>query len=331
MSNQYPQDPQHPQQQGGQVQGQSSYPANPHYADDEIDLKELFMALWAEKIRIIAVTAVFAIGAVVFAIMQPNIYRSEALLAPVQSADGAGALASRFGGLASLAGVSLPGGGADKTALAIEYVKSRAFLATFMEKHPEVLVELMAVEAWSAGDNTLVFNDEVYDAESGEWVREVDFPKLPQPSLQEAHKAFKEIISVSQDKETSFVTVSVEHLSPYVAAKWVNWLVEGVNEALRQKDIDQAQRSIAFLETEIEKTSLAEMRSNLFTMIQAQTETIMLANTSPEYIFKTVDPAVVPEEKAKPKRALIAVLGTMLGGMLAVLWVLIRHFAGKEK
>lgn len=304
--------------------------ANAPYPDDEIDLKELFMALWAEKIRIIAVTAVFAVGAVVFAIMQPNIYRSEALLAPVQSGDGASGLASRFGGLASLAGVSLPGGGADKTALAIEYVKSRAFLATFIETHPEVLAELMAVDAWSAGDNTLVFDDEVYDSESGEWVREVDFPKQPQPSLQEAHKVFKDIISVSQDKETSFVTVSAEHLSPYVAAKWVNWLVEGVNEALRAKDIEQAERSIAFLETEIEKTSLAEMRSNLFSMIQAQTETIMLANTSPEYIFKTVDPAVVPEEKAKPKRALIAVLGTMLGGMLAVLWVLIRHFAGKQ-
>ena len=269
----------------------------PAYQDDEIDLKELFMALWAEKIRIVVVTAVFAIGAVIFAIMQPNIYRSEALLAPVQAGDGAGALASRFGGLASLAGVSLPGGGADKTALAIEYVKSRAFLATFMEQHPEVLAELMAVEAWSAGDNTLVFDDELYDAETGEWVREVDFPKQSKPSLQEAHKAFKEIISISQDKETSFVTVSVEHLSPYVAAKWVEWLVEGVNEALRQKDIQQAERSIAFLETEIEKTSLAEMRSNLFSMIQAQTETIMLANTSPEYVFKTVDPPVVQKRR----------------------------------
>ena len=300
------------------------------YQDDEIDLKELFIALWGERIRIVAVTAVFAIGAVIFAIMQPNIYRSEALLAPVQVADGAGALASRFGGLASLAGVSLPGGGADKTALAIEYVKSRAFLATFMEKHPEVLVELIAVEAWSAGDNTIVYDSEVYNAETNEWVREVDFPKQPKPSLQEAHKEFKKIISVSQDKETSFVTVSVEHLSPYVAAKWVALLVEGVNEALRQKDIQQAKRSIAFLETEIEKTSLAEMRSNLFSMIQAQTETIMLANTSPEYIFKTVDPAVVPEEKAKPKRVLITVLGTMLGGMLAVLLVLIRHFANKS-
>lgn len=299
------------------------------YADDEIDLKELFMALWAEKIRIIAVTAVFAIGAVAFAIMQPNIYRSEALLAPVQSADSASGLASRFGGLASLAGVSLPGSGADKTALAIEYVKSRAFLATFIETHPEVLAELMAVEAWSAGDNTLVFDDEVYDSESGEWVREVDFPYKPKPSLLEAHEVFLEQLSVSQDKETMFVKISFEHLSPFVAAKWVNWLVEGVNEALRAKDIEQAERSIAFLQTEIENTSLAEMRSNLFSMIQVQTETIMLANTSPEYIFKTVDPAVVPEEKVKPKRAWIVVLGAIFGAIIALIFVLLKHFSGK--
>jgi LPS O-antigen subunit length determinant protein (WzzB/FepE family) len=34
----------------------------------------------------------------------------------------------------------------------------------------------------------------------------------------------------------------------------------------------------------------------------------------------------VPETKAKPKRALIVVLGTMLGGILSVMIVLVRHF-----
>ncbi|MBE8233540.1 MAG: LPS O-antigen length regulator, partial [Endozoicomonadaceae bacterium] len=32
----------------------------------------------------------------------------------------------------------------------------------------------------------------------------------------------------------------------------------------------------------------------------------------------------------KPKRALICVLGTLLGGMLGVMIVLIRHFVRKE-
>ena len=57
----------------------------------------------------------------------------------------------------------------------------------------------------------------------------------------------------------------------------------------------------------------------------------MLAQVRPEYVFKTIDPAVVPEEKSEPKRALICVLGTLLGGMLSVLIVLVRHYAFSSK
>jgi len=91
--------------------------------------------------------------------------------------------------------------------------------------------------------------------------------------------------------------------------------------------VEQAERSINYLKEQINSTSLTELQAGFFEMIQSQTETIMLAKASPEYLFKTIDPAVVPELKSKPKRALIAVLGTLLGGMLGVLIVLIRHYA----
>ena len=49
-------------------------------------------------------------------------------------------------------------------------------------------------------------------------------------------------------------------------------------------------------------------------------------------MFKTIDPAVVPQEKSEPKRALIAIVATMLGGMLGVFTVFVIAFAcsGKE-
>jgi uncharacterized protein involved in exopolysaccharide biosynthesis len=53
----------------------------------------------------------------------------------------------------------------------------------------------------------------------------------------------------------------------------------------------------------------------------------MVAEASTEYAFVTVSPAMVPEEKSQPKRALICILGSLLGGMLAVLLVLVRHYA----
>ena len=56
----------------------------------------------------------------------------------------------------------------------------------------------------------------------------------------------------------------------------------------------------------------------------------MLANVSKDYVFDIIDPPVVPELKSKPSRALIFVLGTLLGGMLGIVWVLVRHNARTE-
>jgi uncharacterized protein involved in exopolysaccharide biosynthesis len=270
--------------------------------------------------------------AVAVALSMPNIYRSEALLAPVTSESGGlGGLASKFGGLASLAGVSLPGGGGgDKTTTGIEVLKSRAFFAQFMQNN-EVLLPLMAAKGWDAVNNTLIFDANIYDVNTQQWVRDAKPPRQAEPSLQEAHEAFVKLLSVAQDKETGFVTISIEHFSPYVAKMWVDALVSEINDTIKQQDVAQAERSISYLTAQIEATKLTELQAGFFELIQSQTETIMLANASPEYLFKTLDPAVVPELKAKPKRALICVLGALLGGMLGVLIVLVRHFMNKPE
>jgi len=58
----------------------------------------------------------------------------------------------------------------------------------------------------------------------------------------------------------------------------------------------------------------------------------MLAEASPDYAFLAVSPSMVPEKKSQPKRALICILGTLLGGMLSALWVLVMHYVrGSEK
>jgi len=283
--------------------------------------------LWAGKITIILTTFVASVIAVAIALSMPNIYRSEALLSPV-SADGGGmnGLASKFGGLASLAGVSLGGGGFDKTTMGIEVLKSRTFFADFVSKYP-VMVDLMASNGWDSNTNKVLIDTEIYDVDSHVWVREAKAPRKSEPSVQEAHEEFSKLLSVSQDKESSFITIAIEHYSPYVAKQWVDWLVQDINNTIRNQEVQQAQRSIDYLLNQIEQTKLAELQMGFFELIQSQTETIMLANASPEYLFKTLDPAVVPELKAKPSRALICVLGGLLGGMLGVLVVLVRHFA----
>ncbi|WP_029864311.1 Wzz/FepE/Etk N-terminal domain-containing protein, partial [Vibrio parahaemolyticus] len=121
------------------------YSPHPKSIGDEIDLRELFDALWKGKWIIIVTTIVFAVGAVLYSLSLPNIYKSDALLAPAESSSGGGLsqMASQLGGLAALAGVNLDAGESSQTDLAVQVMKSRQFVEAFISKH-DLLVPLMA-------------------------------------------------------------------------------------------------------------------------------------------------------------------------------------------
>ena len=300
---------------------------------DEIDLRELLFVLWQGKKTILSIVFLTGFISVLVALLLPNKYTSEALLAPrVDSGAGGmlGQMASQFGGLASLAGVNLGGlGDQGASVVAIEMLKSREFFGKYL--YDAVLVDLMAAEGWDRGTSKVVIDDSIFDADSATWVRDVSEEFQVKPSIQEAYEEFfEEFLSVAEDKNTGFVTVSVTHYYPTVARDWVRLIVNGVNDAVRARDVEEAEKSIAFLNQQRLKTNLVSMTEVFAELIEQQTKTVMLANASDEYVFQVIEPPIAPELKSEPRRALICILGTLLGGMLAVLFVLIRHFTGKE-
>ena len=306
---------------------ESINPSQATVADDEIDLRELFAAIWQGKWLIIAVTAVFAVASVIYALSLPNIYKSEVLLAPV-SDDAGMKIPGQLGGLAALAGVNLGSGGGDKTGLALEVLKSREFIGRFIEKH-DLFIPVMAAEGWNRNDNSLLIDADIYDVATKQWVRDVQPPFNPKPSLLETYEEVLELLSVNQDKDTGMVKLSIQHYSPYLAQQWASLLVQAINDEMRKRELSEAQNSIAYLTTQLQQTNIADLRTMLFSLIEEQTKTLMLANVREEYVFKTVDPAVIVEKKDKPARALIVILAVMLGGMLSTLVVLVRYFSSK--
>ena len=72
-------------------------------------------------------------------------------------------------------------------------------------------------------------------------------------------------------------------------------------------------------------TSLIEIKNSMNELIKTQLETQMMAKINDDYILKAIEPPFIPEIKSKPYRSLISILGTMLGGIFGILWVLIRH------
>jgi len=298
--------------------------------DDEIDLRELFSVLWAGKKVIVAITGLFAVAAVVYALSIANEYKASIVIAPAQQEGGglSGAL-GQLGGLASLAGVSLGGGGGSEAAVAQEIMQSWGFVEQFIVNN-ELEVEVFAAEGWNKTSNVLTIDSDLYDKDSNKWLIDED-GQLRAPTSWELYEAFSKRLSVSEDKKSGLTSVSIEYFSPIVAKNWVDLYVAAINEHMRQRKLSQVNSNIEYLQAQIEKTSIAEMREVFYQIIEEQVKNKMLAEASPEYAFVTVSPSMVPEEKSKPKRALMCILGTLLGGLLSVLYVLVRHYASNKK
>lgn len=294
---------------------------NDKVAYDEINLRELFTIIWRGKWTVILITFLFTLVSIVYAVKQPDIYRSEVLLAPSSESSDM-KIPGQLGGLAALAGVNV-GGAGEKVTLALEIIKSRKFISYFIEQH-DLLVPLMASVDWGRANNELIIDQDLFDTTSGKWVREVKAPYKVKPSLLEAHEKFIELMTISKNKDSGMVTLSFEHYSPYLAKVIVELLVQGINNEIRQRELREAQSSIDYLTKQLSETSIADVKSMLFSLIEDQTKTVMLANVRDEYIFKTVDPAVVAEKKLRPSRMIWVLMAGISGFLLSALIVVFR-------
>lgn len=294
--------------------------------DDEIDLFELFQTLWSGKWWILFFTLISGGGSAWVSLQLPNIYLVEAKIAAVGDGDASqmSQLVAQYGGLASLAGVSLPSSASGSmTGLLLEIMRSRAFVGDFIESNG-LGPRLFAVESFDPLTQTERYDSAIYDPTSRLWTREVEAPQTKEPSRQELYKAFSEGLVISEDKKSPVVTVSFEHPSPVLGYEIVTGLVNALDDYARARDKSRSQQSIAYLEEKLRQTRLVEVEKVLYQMIETQTKTLMLAEVNPDYAFQVVDPAVIPELKAKPKRALIVAISVLAGGMVGILFVLIR-------
>lgn len=311
----------------------SNLSSNRNYQNENVEFAELCRAIWAGKFIIIIISTIFAFLSIIYALKQPNIYRATTLLVATDEQGGAGGLAKmagQIGGLASLAGINLGSSTSNKSDLALEIIKSRLFLETFISEH-DLLVPLIAAKGWNQAEDKLIYDTDVYDVTSKKWIREASFPKTVVPSSWESYEAFRKTLFVSKNKETGMITIAIEHYSPQIAKKWLLLLVQDINKTIREQDKEEAQNSIDFLSGMLKQTEIADMQTIFYQLIEEQTKTIMLAEVSKEYVLKTVDPANTPDNKSKPKRALIVILSTVIGGILSVLIVLVRYFNNKSK
>lgn len=303
--------------------------ATGRFESDEIDLSQIWDVLWGGKWIILAVTLVFAVSSVIYALSLPDKYQAKSLLVPVSSdGGGAGGLASQYGGLAAMAGINLKSGGDNKVAIAVALVNDWNFIEQFIYKY-ELQVPIVAGIGWDRASQKLVLDEELYDAERGRWVDEGN--EVNGPSSWEMYQSFASFVSISEDMDTGLISLGIEYYSPVLAEEWNRLLVKEVNQYMRLMDILEAKANIEYLKKQIESTSVSDLQSVFYRLIEEQTKTLMLAKASDQYVLKIIGPAKAPEKKSGPVRSKMCISATLTGGLFGIALVFAWYLFNKRR
>lgn len=297
-----------------------------HNQDENIanvDTSLLFKVLFLNKIKIIILGLLFGISAVFYSLALPNVYQSEALLAPVENdSNNLSNSLKSLGGIASFAGLAMPSQ-STKTNTGIQILKSYAFFTRFINR-VNGLPELMASKSWDKNNDVIIYSPE-FDNIERKWMQDA------KPSLQEAYKKFNSSFGVLLDQKTGMVKLSFKHHSPNLSKEWLEEIISLINTDFKNRDVASANRSIDFLDQQINNTNISEIKIVISDLIQSQIQTVMLAESTPEYLFQMIDPPIAPEIKIEPKRAIICITAAILGSFLGSLYSLILYMRSERK
>ena len=284
--------------------------SSPSVDEDEIDLIELIRTFLQAWKTIVGITIVCVGLAVAYALNSPEVFKAETLLAPAQEEkSGASSALSQFGGLAAMAGVTIPADSNVERVLAT--LKTRVFLKKFIEE--KNLLPLIFEDNW--------------DKSSKSWI---EIEGQEEFTSEDGIILLRGAIGVDQDK-AGLITLSISWKDPAVAAQWANDLVKQLNEQLREQAIADSKKRVGYLEQELAKTTLQDMRAILYNLLESEKQKAMLANVNEDFALEVIDPAVAPETREKPKRKLIVAIGGVCGGFLGVFAVFFAQFLQKLK
>ncbi|MDR0562164.1 MAG: lipopolysaccharide biosynthesis protein [Spirochaetaceae bacterium] len=300
-------------------------------SDDEISLIDLFAVLWHRRIMIIAITAVAAVGSVVYSVVSlilppektylANVYTPQAFMLINSSSQGGGMSgmlnAAGLGGLAGLAGVSV-GGGVTSSGLAVYLVSSNYLLDAVVDNFDLI---------------------ERYGEKS---------PRA------ESRKALKKLLKAEIDAKSGVFTIEFTDKDPVFAQSVVNFCVLYLEKRFDELGVDKNKLEKANLETNLENTlaaikaleqktqtlaasvgsgsgalpaitleiNLLEIelaaQKQIYTQLRVQLEMLKVTMASEKPVFQILEMAEIPDKKSGPSRGLLCIIVTLGAGFLSV-------------
>jgi len=254
----------------------------------EILVSDLLRVLNSSKKFIIFVTLLAILSMIVLWAISPIKYKASALLAVAQPSQTSSIPSlGGLGGLAGFAGINLGEGGSNiKTSVAI--FKSRMFIEGYIKD--EDLLKKLFFEDW--------------DNNKKKW-------RADPPSIRSGFSVYRGMMEIMETGGLYRVTFTGPN--PEIVEALTNNSVKRLNNYSRQQAIKESMRSIEYLEDQLDQTNVKNSQVFLYNLIEEQTKQIMLATSRQEFIFKFIDPAIVPTSKYSPILSQYVFIGFWIG------------------
>lgn len=221
---------------------------NDHSNDeDEIDLRELSLAIWSNWKTVAGATCVSAAFAIAFAVVKEPRFTAEAVFELKGTSSGP-RIPSEYAGLAAVAGINL---GKDGTKGVFDRVAGRDFIQRLsgdveLESDPFFSPPKAQISPFSIGGVRLALGL-------------VSDDELSWSASETVTNAYRDAVTVTETKNGS-VKVSVEHPEPSRAAVIANAIVERVTTELAQEAKKEQKDTLTYLSDQL-ADALAEMEA----------------------------------------------------------------------
>lgn len=287
----------------------------------EYSFEEIIYLLWIEKFYIFTCTAIFLFFSILYSLSLPNLYTSSALLVPNQNESGVNSSLRSYSGLAGIAGISIPSNSSSSYSEAFAKMSTFDFFVNNILPNIQ-LSNLLAVDHYNRVRQEIVYDSNKFSSTEKKWLGIYENG----PSIQIAHALFiKNHLEIFQDIDTGYITLSITHESPRVAKKWVDIIVDQINFNMRNEHKLRSIKSIEFLNLQLMSSNFNEIKQALASLIEKETEKLMIIEVNKDYIFRVIEPPVIKELKSSPNRLVIVFILSFLGFVVSMVYIIAKH------
>lgn len=302
-------------------------------ANDEINLKDIFLMFWQGKIYIILFSLIAVLVGSLKLQNEVRKYTVTYKLKPVAETQKSSKSPS-FGGLVSIAGFELPTNSSTDFTIFKELIFSPEVSGKVFDKNKDLMKKIYASE-WNAALN--------------------HYSKPPQSKIQTRIRNVKKLLTgsnnlqylppggkrlssylasnvrINEDKDTGFIVFSSETSSPEMILKLIIDSAKLSDQIMRQRYIEFSTGPLAFYKDKLRTARSREHRESLAELISAEEQKLMFASKGEYFIAEPYIQPTISLYPTSPNPKNVLIMSFIVGILMGISVILIKSVITKAK